>query len=106
MYEKYIFNLFFILRKFLTKNQKEKMDKSNRGVDYNRRSGAGNIRPYNEELGKCERAFRLGKKAGTASKWLFLAGVATYLFGVGCNMYCDHKYREYLKEKNYNYYFE
>lgn len=101
MYEKYIFNLFFYFEKFLTKNQKEKMDKSNRGVDYNRRGGAGNIRPYNEELGKCERAFKLGKRAGTVSKWLFLGGIAAYLFGVGCNIYCDKKYRDYLKERNY-----
>lgn len=82
------------------------MNKSNRGVDYNRRSDseAGNIRPYNEELGRCERAFKLGKKAGTVSKWLFLGGIAAYLFGVGCNIYCDRKYREYLKERNYNYF--
>ena len=101
MYEKYIFNLFFILRKFLTKKSKKKMNKSNRGVDYNRRNEAGNIRPYNEELGKCERAFKLGKKAGTVSKLLFLGGIAVYLFGVGCNIYCDKKYRDYLKERNY-----
>jgi hypothetical protein len=101
MYEKYVFNLFFILRKFFNQKYKKKMNKSNRGVDYNRRSEAGNIRPYNEELGKCERAFRLGKKAGTVSKWLFLGGIAVYLFGVGCNIYCDKKYREYLKDRNY-----
>jgi len=98
-----MFSTYFLFREnFLTKkNQQKKMNKSNRGVDYNRRSEAGNIRPYNEELGKCERAFKLGKKAGTVSKWLFLGGIAAYLFGVGCNIYCDRKYREYLKDRNY-----
>ena len=61
------------------------------------------LRQHNEELGKCRRAYEIGRKAGKASKWLFIAGIAAYTVGVACNVYCDLKHQQY-QEKRKKYY--
>lgn len=99
MYEKVYFSTYFLFE-FLNKLKMDKREA--RGVDP-RRNNDEPIRQHNEDLGKCRRAYEIGQKAGKASKWLFIAGIAAYTIGVACNLYCDREYQQY-QEKRKKYY--